>query len=269
MSGRRDPRRASRLRRGAGGVTPLTASSFASATAASKMSPSAIASIRPSRSASAAETGAPVTIIRSAIAGPTARGRRCVPPPPGSSPSFTSGWPSFVPGAATRAWQPSAISSPPPKVVPWSAATMGFCIASSAAATSPVNGFRRGLPNSLMSAPATNVRPAQASTAALSVSSASMLFAASTRPLRMACESALTGGLSIVTTATSPSLSIWTRGVLLTFLPEPQSLRSRPWRRLPPARSLPPASSRGNSGRSRFCRLRRLPSGARNIRACR
>ena len=41
-------------------------------------------------------------VISSAIATPAMRGRRCVPPAPGSRPSFTSGVPSFAEGTATR-----------------------------------------------------------------------------------------------------------------------------------------------------------------------
>ena len=39
---------------------------------------------------------------------PSMRGRRCVPPPPGSSPTCTSGRPTITPGALdiTRRWQP-------------------------------------------------------------------------------------------------------------------------------------------------------------------
>ena len=50
---------------------------------------------RPGRSARGLgrRTCSPEVIISSAFAGPTMRGRRCVPPAPGSRPSFTSGRP--------------------------------------------------------------------------------------------------------------------------------------------------------------------------------
>ena len=47
-------------------------------------------------------TGSPLTIMLSAVSTPTTRGRRCVPPAPGSRPSFTSGSAICAPGAATR-----------------------------------------------------------------------------------------------------------------------------------------------------------------------
>jgi len=62
--------------------------------------------------------GSPPTIILTANSGPTARGSRCVPPAPGSRPSFTSGRPSFASFVATRKWQASATSRPPPSAVP-------------------------------------------------------------------------------------------------------------------------------------------------------
>ena len=49
-----------------------------------------------------AVTGVPLVIIFSAVAAPTRRGIRCVPPAPGMMPSLTSGRPSRVPGAAMR-----------------------------------------------------------------------------------------------------------------------------------------------------------------------
>ena len=49
-----------------------------------------------------AEIGLPVAVISRASFSPATRGRRCVPPAPGSRPSFTSGTPSFADGTATR-----------------------------------------------------------------------------------------------------------------------------------------------------------------------
>ena len=82
-----------------------------------------------------------------------------MPPAPGSRPSFTSGKPSFAACAATRAWQPSAISSPPPSAAPPIAATIGLATASKASITSGRDGGAGGLPNSVMSAPAMKVLP--------------------------------------------------------------------------------------------------------------
>jgi hypothetical protein len=61
-----------------------------------------------------------------------------------------------------------------------------------------------------MSAPATKVRPAQAITTARVPASASAFASVSLRPTRTECRKALTGGLSIVMTATSPSLRMST-----------------------------------------------------------
>ncbi len=178
-------------------------------------SPSAIASRTPSASASAAGIGSPVTIILSAFSGPTSRGRRCVPPAPGRRPSLTSGRPTRAVGAATRKWQASANSNPPPSAAPWIAATTGFGIASIAAMTSPSPGACGGLPNSVMSAPAKKVRPAQAMTTASTDASSRARANAAASPARTSCFSALTGGLSTVTTAISPSRRKSTLGLML------------------------------------------------------
>ena len=51
---------------------------------------------------------------------PSMRVTRTTPPAPGSRPSWTSGWPSWIFGSSTtiRRWQASAISSPPPSAAP-------------------------------------------------------------------------------------------------------------------------------------------------------
>jgi hypothetical protein len=49
-----------------------------------------------------AGTGSPFAIMSIALRAPTSRGSRCVPPAPGSNPSFTSGRPSFAFLFATR-----------------------------------------------------------------------------------------------------------------------------------------------------------------------
>src|SRR5208283_4071248 len=71
------------------------------------------------------------------------------------------------------------------------------------------------LPNSLMSAPATNVRPAPITTAALTAASRLISSIAAQIPSGTPGPSAFTGGLSIVMTATSFSLPTFTR--LLIF----------------------------------------------------
>ena len=85
-------------------------------------------------------------------------------------------------------------------------ATMGFVLASSLAITSPKSGDCMGLPNSVMSAPAKKVRPAQVMTIACTVSSARAAASAVVSPSRTAWLSALTGGLSLVMTAMPSSI---------------------------------------------------------------
>src|SRR4249919_341970 len=150
---------------------------------------------------------------------PTRRGSRCVPPPPGMSPSLISGCPSVASSAATRMSQHIASSSPPPRQKPWIAATNGVRAASMRwpsfwipraeprSCVSAAASRREG--NSLMSAPATNARsPAPTSTIARTSSSASRRSISDSSSSSSAAERALTGGLSIVTTATAPSVSV-------------------------------------------------------------
>ena len=186
----------------------------ACATAAARSSPSTSRSIRPSASACALGTRAPLQASSMALGTPTRRGRRCVPPAPGMMPSVTSGGPPTVPAAAPRASQPSASSKPPPSAAPCSAATTGLAQASIAAMTSGSCGACSGWPNSRRSEPAMKVLPAPISTAALKASSRPTASMASSRPRRTSAEPALTGGLSITMTATSPSRSRCTRALM-------------------------------------------------------
>ncbi len=111
------------------------------------------------------------TIMASAFSTPTTRGRRCVPPAPGRMPSLTSGRPSRAVGQATRAWQPSASSSPPPSATPLMAATTGLAMPRSR--RSRRAGWAvGGLPNSVMSAPPLKARAVPASTTARTAGSA-------------------------------------------------------------------------------------------------
>ena len=61
-----------------------------------------------------------------ALALPTARGRRCVPPAPGMMPSLISGWPNFALSAAMTMSHIIATSQPPPSAKPATAAITGF-----------------------------------------------------------------------------------------------------------------------------------------------
>ena len=69
----------------------LPATCRAKRTAPSTMSPSTISWMSAVPLSLPAGTGVPVVIMFNAASTPTARGRRCVPPAPGISPSFTSG----------------------------------------------------------------------------------------------------------------------------------------------------------------------------------
>ena len=94
------------------------------------------------------------------------------------------------------------------------AATTGLSEASIRSTTSGRPGFCGGLPNSVMSAPAKKVLPSPRITMALTLSSAAAAFIASARPWRTATPSAFTGGLSLTTTSTSPSLWVVTTGIV-------------------------------------------------------
>ena len=83
-------------------------------------------STRPSSSAFGAFTGLPVVTRSTAAAGATSRGRRTVPPAPGTMPRVTSGRPTEAEATATRKRQASATSKPPPRAEPWIAAIQGF-----------------------------------------------------------------------------------------------------------------------------------------------
>ncbi len=98
-----------------------------------------------------------------ALAAPTSRGRRCVPPQPGMMPRLLSGWPNRARSDPMRMWQAIASSWPPPNATALMAAMTGLghasillkrfwpslmnARASSASFTAPI---------SWMSAPATN-----------------------------------------------------------------------------------------------------------------
>ena len=174
--------------------------------AAASRSVSAIASISPYFKAVIAETGLPLVIMARALVASIRRGRRTVPPAPGINPNVTSGRPILVPAAAMRAWQPMATSKPPPRTVPCRAATHGLVAASIASITSGRCGSSGGLPNSVTSAPAIKVLPAQAKITPMTPISASVFATASSKPWRTACDVAFTGGLSMVTVATPSSI---------------------------------------------------------------
>ena len=63
-----------------------------------------------------------------AIALPTARVNRCVPPAPGMTPIVISGWPNLADSEATIMSQDMATSHPAPNAHPETAAMTGFWI---------------------------------------------------------------------------------------------------------------------------------------------
>ena len=100
---------------------------------------------RPERSASAASIMRPVRHMSIALALPTARVSRCVPPMPGMTPSLISGWPNFALSAAMMKSQCMASSQPPPSAKPATAAITGLraCATRSQLATkSPMKASR-------------------------------------------------------------------------------------------------------------------------------
>lgn len=137
---------------------------------------------------------------------------RCMPPEPGIRPSVTSGRPTRADSGATRPWQASAHSSPPPSATPAMAATGGLALSSLQAMTAGRIGSCnwRGVPDSVASAPAEKplALPVSATARtdgfACAASSSATIFAPSAA-LRL-----LTGALSSVMTAT-PSV---TRGLV-------------------------------------------------------
>src|SRR5262245_61454635 len=109
-----------------------------------------------------------------------------------------------------RGNKPIAVSNPPPKAVPWIAATIGFGQSSIALISSrKLRSLLRWpeviLPNSLMSAPAMNVRPPPIKTPPLIESSLMICSTAAAMPSGTPGLSALTGGLLTVMTPISPS----------------------------------------------------------------
>ena len=81
---------------------------------------------RPSSSARSALTSFPSSSSSAAAVQPARRGSRWVPPPPGISPSVTSGTPKRARGSATIRSQTSMNSKPPPTALAWTAATTGW-----------------------------------------------------------------------------------------------------------------------------------------------
>src|SRR5271170_3862311 len=112
-----------------------------------------------------------------------------------------------------------AVSSPPPKAVPWMAAITGLPDCSTAFKILLKPGPRRVwpeviLPNSLMSAPAINVRPPPISTIAFTLSSLSNASTPARIPSGTPGLSALTGGLLTVRIPISPDLLDCTRSLI-------------------------------------------------------
>src|SRR6058998_3309890 len=95
---------------------------------------------------------------------------------------------------------------------------IGFGLCSISARTSWRPGSFGGLPNSVISAPAMNVRPAQVTTTAPTAASAVARVTPSRRPWRTCWLSALTGGLLTVSTAMRPRRSRSTDWVMAVMV---------------------------------------------------
>ncbi|MNT42282.1 hypothetical protein D3C72_1786990 [compost metagenome] len=80
----------------------------------------------PARSASIASIMRPVNAMSMAFDLPTARGKRCVPPAPGITPSLISGWPNLAVSDAMMKSHIIASSQPPPSAKPLTAAITGL-----------------------------------------------------------------------------------------------------------------------------------------------
>jgi len=194
--------------------------------AAASRSPSTISSISPFSTASEAGIGAPDSIRSSAGRRPIRRAERWVPPAPGTTPRVISGRPTLALARAMRWWQASASSRPPPSAVPWMAASTGLP-RRSIRSWMTLGSTSSGLPpeNSRMSAPTTKVRPAQRSATARTEAASRSWLKASRSPWRSAFDKALTGGLSMVTTAIPPSLRQVTRSLMIFLAVQNQASR--------------------------------------------
>src|SRR5207237_1932062 len=171
-------------------------------------------STRPHSAARRPEMGSPLKIMSRARPGPTTRGSRCVPPPPGRMPMRISGRPMRASSAAIRMSHARAISSAPPMQKPWIATMSGLGKASMRSARrwmpSPrVSAFgSRSAGNSEMSAPALKPRgPAPRSTATCVVASVASAPRVDSTAATTARPIAFTGGRSIVIVVTPPDRS--------------------------------------------------------------
>src|SRR5436309_7148172 len=111
--------------------------------------------------------------------------------------------------------------------------TTGFGEPSIRSSTACSPGSTGGLPNSVMSAPAMNVRPAHTITTAWTAPSAAARPSPSCNPLRTCWLRALTGGLSTVSTATRPRVSRSTDWVIFAMNSSVPILSPRLGRRVP------------------------------------
>src|SRR5881628_1050339 len=111
--------------------------------------------------------------------------------------------------------------------------TTGFGEPSIRSSTACSPGSTGGLPNSVMSAPAMNVRPAHTITTAWTAPSAAARPSPSCNPLRTCWLRALTGGLSTVSTATRPRVSRSTDWVIFAMNSSVPILSPRLGQRVP------------------------------------
>src|SRR5680860_706332 len=169
---------------------------------------------RPESSASPASTASPTRFISRALLGPTRRGRRWVPPKPGTIPSLISGWPKTAASAAIRTSQAIASSQPPPKAIELTAAIVAvLSVPNSRSSAWAVCSNSSPPPSSiwvkaLMSAPAEKTTGIEEATTIAPISSEALTRSQTLPRSRITSgEIAFIGTLASQAIATSPRVS--------------------------------------------------------------
>src|SRR5262249_52039016 len=147
---------------------------------------------------------------------PTSAARRPTPPSPGMKPMDSSGKPNRARVPQTRRWQASAISSPPPRQSPFTAAMNGFGMPKRASSSArPARAWLSASPGDGRSAiaprppPTENTRRTPVTTTTRTALAAT-IDRVSASSAKSAGVRALTGGLSSRTTAVLPSTTVST-----------------------------------------------------------
>src|SRR5215470_7937554 len=184
----------------------------------------------PSRSASCASMTSPVKISSQALAVPTTRGRKYVPPQSGCRPRLTKAWANFAAVDAMRMSQASARFIPAPAAAPLTAAMTGLGASRSAStvrsrpgATFSISG--RGAPRALpsfiafTSPPAQKPFPAPVTIMTRTSGSAAAAVTASCRSSRSVSPSALSRSGRFSVSVATPSLTSYSRHLYVIVVP--------------------------------------------------